>query len=160
MGSNKGKKEEQLQNSVLHIEENLMCKVEALSSFYETKPYGYTEQENFLNAVVKIKTGYSPLELFSFLKQVEEELGRKESVRWGPREIDLDILFYNSLIYNDESLTIPHEGIALRDFVLVPMCEIAPDFVHPVLNVKICDLELPKENTNIINKYYSDVLIK
>lgn len=81
-------------------------------------------------------------------------------MRWGPREIDLDILFYNDLIYNDESLTIPHKGVVLRDFVIVPMCEIAPGFVHPVLNKKICNIELPKENSNIIKKHYSDVLIK
>lgn len=111
-----------------------------VSSIYESKPYGNLNQENFFNAVFKIKTYYQPAELFEFLKKVEEIVGRKKTVIWGPREIDLDILFYNNLIFNDERLIIPHKDILSRDFVLIPLCEIAPDLEHPEMNKKICEI--------------------
>jgi 7,8-dihydro-6-hydroxymethylpterin-pyrophosphokinase len=98
------------------------------------------KQENFFNAVFKIKTYYQPSELFEFLKNIEDIVGRKKTVFWGPREIDLDILFYNDLIFNDEQLIIPHKDILSRDFVLIPLCEIAPNLEHPEINKKICEI--------------------
>lgn len=138
----------------------LGCEVEKISSLYESKPFGNTEQENFINLVILVKTLYEPAALFNFLKQIESEMGRKNSTRWGPREIDLDILFYDDLIYNDPQLTIPHEGIAERDFVLVPMCEIAPDFIHPEINEKICDICKTELEKNIIRKIPQSILVK
>lgn len=90
--------------------------------------------------------------LFKQIKNIEKELGRKESFRWGPREIDLDILFYNNLVYSDEQVKIPHPGITERNFVLVPLNEIDPDFVHPKINKKIIDIIAHTENQKSIKK--------
>jgi len=78
--------------------------------------------------------------LFKFLKLVEKQVGRKVTTKWGPREIDLDILFYNDLIFSDDEITIPHKDLVNRDFVLVPLCEIAPDLIHPSMNKKISEI--------------------
>jgi len=110
--------------------------------------------------VIKIETKFSPVELFKYLKKIETELGRKKSVRWSEREIDLDILLYNDLIYKDEKITIPHIGIAERDFVLRPLSEIAPDFIHPVLRMSMKDLSAQIEISNIIDKVDSELLQK
>jgi len=119
---------------------------------YETKPFGNRKQENYLNAVLKILTEYSVIELFSFLKGIEKELGRNETERWGNREIDMDILFYNDLVYSDSIITIPHKGIANRDFVLVPLCEIDSSLIHPELKQKICDINVADSEKCIIRK--------
>ena len=113
-----------------------------------------------MNGVLKIETKFSPVELFDFLKKIEEKLGRKESVKWSEREIDLDVLFYNDLVYRDEKITIPHIGIAERDFVLKPLSEIAPEFIHPVLGISIKDLSAQINISNIINKVDSELLQK
>jgi 2-amino-4-hydroxy-6-hydroxymethyldihydropteridine diphosphokinase len=119
---------------------------------YETKPFGDIQQNNFFNAVIKIETDYKPKELFYFLKNIEVKLGRTKSFKWGPREIDLDLLFYNKEIYSDSELTIPHRGVTERDFVIVPLCDIEPDFMHPVTQKKVSDIDLTKIESNIINK--------
>ena len=160
IGSNKGNRTDYLISAIEKIDKNDNCQVISVSSFYETRPFGIRNQDNFLNAVIKITTEFSPTELFDFLKQIEFELGRIRTIRWGPREIDLDILFYNSLIYTDENITIPHKGVAERDFVVVPLCEIEPDLVHPVIGKKICEIEIPESGKNIINKISTDILIK
>ncbi|MBT8391015.1 MAG: 2-amino-4-hydroxy-6-hydroxymethyldihydropteridine diphosphokinase [Ignavibacteriaceae bacterium] len=152
------------------VDQDYYCQVETVSSIYETKPYGELDQENFFNAVFEIKTYYQPSELFSFLKKVEEQAGRKKTVKWGPREIDLDILFFNNIIFSDDQLTIPHKDLLNRDFVLIPFCEIAPEFEHPELNKKICEICSFKNKTykpaeikikrHIIRKIPHKVLIK
>ena len=108
--------------------------------------------------VIRIHTVYTPAELFIFLKSIETILGRVETVKWGPREIDLDILFYNDLVYSDENLTIPHIGIKDRDFVLLPLCEIDTGLIHPVTGTKICDSISPDASENILNKFTLNVL--
>lgn len=113
---------------------------------------GNLKQENFLNAVIKILTEYSLIDLFKFLKGIEKELGRSKTEKWGNREIDLDILFYNNIVYSDEIITVPHKGITNRDFVLVPLCEIDPDLIHPELKQKICDITVPDSEKCIIRK--------
>lgn len=128
------------------------CKVEFVSSIYKAKPLGNLNQENFLNAVIKISTTYSLIELFNFLKGIEKDLGRSKAEKWGDREIDLDILFYNDIVYSDEIITVPHKEITSRDFVLVPLCEIEPDLIHPELNQKICDIRVPDSEKCIIRK--------
>ena len=136
------------------------CSVIKISSIYETKPFGNIEQDNFLNAVLNIETMYTPTELFIFLKQFEKKLGRNGSIRWGPREIDLDILFYNDLIYSDENITIPHKGITDRDFVLVPLTEIEPELIHPLIGIPISEINTGELKTNIINKLPIDLPYK
>jgi 2-amino-4-hydroxy-6-hydroxymethyldihydropteridine diphosphokinase len=150
LGSNKGNKAEYLRKAVNRISQK--CKVENASSLYETKPLGGTNQENFLNAVIKISTEYSPEELFNFLKSVEKELGRSKTERWGDREIDLDILLYNDIVYSNDTITIPHKEIVNRDFVLVPLCEIDSGLIHPELKQKICDIRVKDSEKCIIRK--------
>jgi len=110
--------------------------------------------------VIRINTEYSLVDLFSFLKRIEKDLGREKTIKWGPREIDLDILFYNDLIYSDENLTIPHKGITDRDFVLIPLNEIDPDLVHPVTGKKISELIHTIKEVSIGNKFTLSVLSK
>lgn len=107
------------------------------SSIYETAPYGFTEQPNFLNAVVLLRTNFELSELHHALRQLEKELGRKNRARWHEREIDFDILFYDSVIFASDTLTIPHPELQKRAFVLAPLAEIAPDQLHPVLQKNI-----------------------
>ena len=87
-------------------------------------------------------------------------MGRQTEIKWGPREIDLDILFYNDLIYTDENITIPHIGITERDFVLIPLSEIEHDLIHPVIAKKISEIELPDTGSNIISKSDINILVK
>jgi 2-amino-4-hydroxy-6-hydroxymethyldihydropteridine diphosphokinase len=152
IGSNKGDKLSFLKKAIEKINKNGKSKVEICSSVYETKPLMNLNKENFLNAAIKISTEYSPLELFNFLKGIERDLGRSKSEKWGDREIDLDILFYNHLVYSDDMITIPHKEIVNRDFVLVPLCEIDSELVHPELKKKICDIRVKDSEKCIIRK--------
>jgi len=160
LGSNIGDKIENLRKAADKIEKDPFCSVQSLSSFYESKAFGNLEQADFINAVIKINTQHSPETLFQILKKTEKEIGRKENARWGPREIDLDILFYNDLIYSSVNLKIPHKGISERDFVLIPMSEIEPEFVHPEINKKISDICTSVKFKTIINKLPSEASIK
>ena len=130
LGSNKGDKINYLRKSINELNRSENCSVLEASSVYETKPYGYKDQDNFFNAAIKIKTEFSVIRLLEILKSIEKDLGRSRTQKWGPREIDLDLLFFNDLIFSNERVTIPHKEIAKRDFVLVPLCEIAPDFIY------------------------------
>jgi len=103
-----------------------------VSSFYCTEPVGYEDQEDFVNAVAEVETALSPRELLAVCREIENELGRKRELRWGPRIIDLDILLFGELVVNAPGLAIPHPSMQERRFVLVPLCEIAPRAVHPV----------------------------
>lgn len=103
------------------------------SSVYATPPWGYQDQPDFLNQVIEVHTKLEPLPLLRFLKRIEKEMGRLKTFRNGPRLIDLDILFYGQRVVEKDNLHIPHPRLDQRAFVLVPLGEIAPDFVHPVL---------------------------
>lgn len=152
------------------IDQNTNCKIEESSSIYESSPYGDVEQGEFFNAVIKIKTDFELKELFHFLKGVENKVGRKITEKWGPREIDLDILFFNDLVYSDEEITVPHKDMLNRDFVIVPLTEIEPEIIHPQLNKKISEISIFEQkteqfsatvkNSNIIRKIPHRVLIK
>ncbi|HET6400412.1 MAG TPA: 2-amino-4-hydroxy-6-hydroxymethyldihydropteridine diphosphokinase [Candidatus Kapabacteria bacterium] len=104
-----------------------------VSSIYETEPVGGVPQPDYLNAVVELRTPLGPLELAVRLKALEAALGRTARPRWHEREIDLDLLFYGDLVMNSPELTLPHPEIPKRAFVLVPMAELHPDFIHPIL---------------------------
>src|SRR5512143_1931507 len=112
----------------------------AESDIYETPPWGYTEQPAFLNMALKVETALTPRALLKNLKEIEARLGREASFRYGPRKIDLDILFYGDLILNDEALVIPHPRLHERAFVLVPLADVAADFIHPVLHQTVKDM--------------------
>ncbi len=116
------------------------CVIEKKSSIYETAPYGYAEQADFLNTVILVQTELELEPLHRSLKILESELGRSERERWHEREIDFDILFYDDVVMDSPSLTVPHKELQNRSFVLVPMNEIAADFIHPVLKKNIASL--------------------
>ena len=106
--------------------------IEKVSSFIETKPYGYTDQDLFLNGAVMVTTTLSPEELLDECQRIEQEADRVRLIHWGPRTLDLDILFYGQEILATERLNVPHPDMACRDFVLKPMTELAPWWLHPV----------------------------
>jgi len=120
------------------------------SSLYETEPVGYKEQGWFLNSVVKARTQFSPVGLWKRLEKIEKAMGRQREIKWGPRIIDLDILFYGSKVLDGKQLQIPHPELQKRRFVLLPLEEIAPELVHPVLNKTIREIlgEL-KDNSEV-----------
>jgi 2-amino-4-hydroxy-6-hydroxymethyldihydropteridine diphosphokinase len=128
----------------------------ARSSLYQSEPFGITDQDWFVNSVVQITTSLSPEELLRVCLSIEKEMGRTRTKKWGPRIIDLDILFYDDLILKQEGLEIPHPGIAERSFVLAPMNEISPDFVHPKLKKKIETLLEEIPNPQQVTRVPSD----
>lgn len=152
IGSNEGNKLNNIKSAVTLIIDLADCIIEKVSSIYETIPFGEVKQNNFFNAVIKISTSLSPQELFNELKIIEQKLGRIFREKWGPREIDLDILLFNDLIFSDEIITLPHKGIINRDFVLVPLIEIEPDLIHPVYKKKMTDFVSGLKIKNIINQ--------
>lgn len=139
IGSNLGDRET---NCFLFLDllEEKGIKARKWSALYETEPWGVKGQPGFINAAVEIETDKGPAELLTILKGIEKKVGRTETFRWGPRVIDLDIIFYDDLIVNSEDLQIPHPHAHEREFVLKPLSEIAPDKVHPVLRKTVKEL--------------------
>ena len=131
IGSNLGDRKENCQQAIKLIEKNSIA-VKKQSRMYETEPWGVKDQPKFINIAIEAETDKKPEELLRILKEIEKEFGRTETVKWGPRVIDLDILFYDDLILKTPDLEIPHPLLHEREFVLKPLCEIAPDKKHPV----------------------------
>jgi 2-amino-4-hydroxy-6-hydroxymethyldihydropteridine diphosphokinase len=150
-GSNIGDRVGYLQQANMLLKDTEGITVTDISSIYETEPVGFKDQEWFANAVLKIETTLTPQELLRECMRIEKQLGRNrnEEERWGPRTLDLDILFYDNEIIMEESLQIPHPRMHQRAYALVPMLELDPDFIHPIIKksvMKIHDeLEDPEE---------------
>ena len=140
LGSNIGDKEENIQRAVELIKEK--CEVSRQSSFYETEPVGYDNQDWFLNSAMKVKTILAPKELLDFLQSIEQKVGRVKTFKNGPRVIDLDILFYDSQIIKEDDLIVPHPRLHERLFVLEPLHEICSDYIHPIFRKSIKELYL------------------
>jgi 2-amino-4-hydroxy-6-hydroxymethyldihydropteridine diphosphokinase len=111
------------------------------SGIYQTEPWGYLDQPAFLNQVLEVETSLSPADLLAALKRLEAGLGRQATFRYGPRLIDLDILLYDQLVLNQPDLVIPHSQLAQRAFVLVPLAELAPRLLHPLLGISMAELK-------------------
>ncbi len=133
IGSNMGEKEKYLQVAIQGMADHEEILVTQVSSLITTEPYGGVEQDKFLNGMVAIKTLLTPHELLDYLHELEQKAGRERILRWGPRTLDLDIVFYDKLIFEDDVLIIPHVDMENRDFVLKPMVELNPNFRHPIL---------------------------
>lgn len=139
IGSNLGKREENCAKAIgLLLEDGIT--VTRMSSMIETEPWGVTDQQKFINTAVKARTDLGPEELLAALKKIEFYMGRLPSARWGPRLVDLDILFYDDLVMKTDDLEIPHPYIKDRDFVLKPLAEIAPEKMHPLLKKTVREL--------------------
>ncbi|MDR1020909.1 MAG: 2-amino-4-hydroxy-6-hydroxymethyldihydropteridine diphosphokinase [Synergistaceae bacterium] len=130
LGSNVGDSLAALRRAVQLISERIGA-VTSKSGVYETAPWGMADQPNFLNVCVIAATDLTPLGLLDTAKAIERETGRVERARWGPREIDIDIIFYDDLVLNDQRLKIPHPLMEMRGFVMIPLLEIAPGWKHP-----------------------------
>ncbi|MBV6449345.1 MAG: Bifunctional folate synthesis protein [Anaerolineales bacterium] len=140
LGSNIGNRAQNLKEAIAALSPQM--EVKAKSAVYETPPWGFEDQEKFLNQAVRVETYLKPEQLIKHLKRLEVALGRKESFQNGPRLIDIDILFYDDLVLFSPALTIPHPHLHERGFVLVPLMDIASDFVHPVKKKSIRELAL------------------
>ena len=139
IGSNLGNREKNCLKALSLISAKAGS-VRKQSSMYETKPWGVEDQPEFINMAAEITTEAEPHELLDILKQIEKEMGREETYRWGPRVIDLDILFYDDLILDTPDLRIPHPLMREREFVLRPLADIASDKIHPVLKQTVREL--------------------
>lgn len=140
IGSNMGNRLNTFQTAFRLLDENEHIKLVSCSSLYETDPVGYTDQDCFLNAVFKVETDLKPEELLRTCLQIEQELGRKRDIRWGPRTLDLDILLYNHENVETEILSIPHPRMHERAFVIIPLMELETDINLPKMNTSLSDL--------------------
>ncbi|MGE5139478.1 MAG: 2-amino-4-hydroxy-6-hydroxymethyldihydropteridine diphosphokinase [Rudaea sp.] len=156
LGTNLGDREQNLREAERRL--GAAATITGRSSIYETEPWGVKDQPRFLNQVIRAETRLSPQELLSFLKAVEQQMGRAPSVRYGPRLIDLDILFYDDRVVHSPDLEVPHPRLAERRFVLVPLAELAPELVHPQLHATMPELlaALPADSSVHLYRHLQD----
>lgn len=148
IGSNLGNREENCLKAIKLLEERGIS-VRKVSSLYETEPWGVNDQPNFVNMASECETDLHPEELLRVIKDIEVEIGRRETFKWGPRVIDIDILLYDDLVYDSPHLKIPHPLMSKRDFVLRPLSEIGPNKIHPLLKKTIRELQQTLQRTSV-----------
>lgn len=152
LGSNMGDRNSYIKESLLQIE-NLLGTIICESKTYESRPWGVTEQREFLNKVICVNSEFSANEALKNLQKIEKKLGRKRKEKWGERTIDLDILFYNQETINTKELTVPHPHIQDRKFVLIPFAEMNGKFIHPTLKKDIFALLNKCKDTEKVSVY-------
>lgn len=140
LGSNMGDKEDYINGAIHALKEHPQIKVNKISDMIVTKPYGGVKQDDFLNGALEAETLLSPEELLEACHDIEDAANRRRTIHWGPRTLDIDILFYDKLIFESDTLVIPHPDLENRDFVLKPMNMLAPNFRHPVLKKTMAQL--------------------
>jgi len=150
LGSNLGDRAGNLRAAIEKLSPGII--IEKVSPVYETKPKYLENQPKFLNIACSGQTEMSPREILDFIKKVEKDCGRVETERFGPRVIDIDLLFYGTERVNEPGLIVPHLQLSERAFVLFPLCDIAPDFVHPVLGSTIKELKEKLGNSAEVKK--------
>jgi 2-amino-4-hydroxy-6-hydroxymethyldihydropteridine diphosphokinase len=160
LGSNLGDRLSFLRQALTRLADMEQTSVMNCSSVYETQPVGVKEQPKFLNMVAELDSMLPPQDILRNLKDIESALGRTHIERWGPREIDLDLLYYGREMFNDENLCIPHPEIINRRFVLIPMKEIAADFLDPMQKVNIGDLLRCCQDTSVVCKIDRSICMK
>ena len=139
-GSNMGDSEQFILDAMDNLDSDENCRVLRKAKMYESRPYGGVDQDNYINSAFCMNTLYSPLELLARLQEEEKNAGRERNLKWGPRTLDLDILYYDDLIMERDHLRIPHVDMANRDFVLLPLSEIAPYKRHPILGLTTLEM--------------------
>ena len=152
LGSNIEPRLEALEKSILWVE-SLIGKVLQKSKVYESEPWGVLNQSYFLNQVVLVETELNPLEVLQYLKKIEALMGREEGERWGPRLIDLDLLFLDREIFHSSELLLPHPRLHERNFVLLPLQEVFSEWVHPTYQMNIRDLLRYCQDEGIVTLY-------
>jgi dihydroneopterin aldolase/2-amino-4-hydroxy-6-hydroxymethyldihydropteridine diphosphokinase len=155
LGSNVGDRVEFLAAAVRGVADFDMTVVDAVSNVYETEPVGNVPQSEFLNCAASVRTDLTVEQFHARMKWLEKEIGRTDSERWGPREIDIDLLFFDAVVLNSDAIRIPHAELVNRKFVLQPLCDIAPMMVHPVAHKNI--EELNNEATDRHGVTYSEM---
>lgn len=140
LGSNMGDRSSALQAALRALSGESGITLRSHSHCYETEPIGIKDQPAFLNMAAEIETELAPLELLKVVKAIEQRIGRNKTTRWGPREIDIDLILWGDTVFSSERLTLPHKEFRQRAFVLVPMAEIAPDQVDPVTGATVAEL--------------------
>ncbi len=136
-GSNLGEKETYINNAIQNIKSNSFFRKVEVSDFFYSSPYGGVEQDDFVNGVLEAETMLEPYELLDYLHDLEEKAERVRKQHWGPRTLDLDIIFYDNLVLDEKELQIPHKDMRNRDFVLIPLAQLAGFKRHPVLNMTV-----------------------
>jgi len=151
LGSNLGDRLMNLARCLKELRSSTEIQLMKISSVYESEPYGFLDQPWFLNMVIEITTKLEPLRLLKLTQQIEKQLGRKNTHHWGPRTIDVDILSYDNLIFKHPMLNLPHQQLHLRQFVLLPLKEIAACFVHPGFKQTIDQMLMNCQDKSKIN---------
>ncbi|MBR4982407.1 MAG: 2-amino-4-hydroxy-6-hydroxymethyldihydropteridine diphosphokinase [Lachnospiraceae bacterium] len=139
-GSNMGEKETYIQNAVKEFKDSIYFRNIKMSDIFYSKPYGGVEQEDFVNGILEMETMLEPFELLEILHEFEEKAGRIRIQHWGPRTLDLDIIFYDDLVLDEKELQIPHKDMINRDFVLIPLAQLAGYKRHPLLKKTVDEL--------------------
>ena len=137
VGSNLGDKRAYIEDAISKLNQNPLIRKVRVSDLITTAPYGGVEQDAFLNGAIELETLYTPYELLRFLQELEQEAKRERIVHWGPRTLDLDVLFYEGFVSDEEELTVPHPDMQNRRFVLEPLGQLCPYYIHPVLQKSV-----------------------
>ena len=151
LGSNLGNRAANIYGALRRLAANIQ--LDEISTLYETEPVGLADQPWFLNLVCRARTNLAPEALLTLAKTIEQDMGRKKTVRFGPRSIDIDILMYDDLVLSTPQLEIPHPRLHERGFVLIPLREVAPHLIHPVLQRSVSELQNRTSSAEEVRPY-------